>query len=118
MAHTTSRTVSRRYFDDDDTSESPVERSGRVTFDDRGNAVWAPARRKRASQPVLSLAEEVRPASGPVQHNQVGLKSGYDPYESGLLEGGKKDGFRKKKNLAALSKWIQLKKNMGSGTGE
>jgi hypothetical protein len=108
--------VSRRFFDDDEISETPAERSGRVTFDDRGNAVWAAARRKRTAQPVLSLAEEAVPVNGPVKHNRVGLKSGYDPYESGLLKGGKKEAFRKKKDLAALSKWIQLKKNMGSGS--
>ena len=110
--------MSRRFFDDEENSETAAERSGRVTFDDRGNAVWAAGRRKRTSQPVLSLAEEVVPAAGPVKHNRTGLKSGYDPYESGLLKGGKKEAFRKKKNLAALSKWIQLKKNIGSGSAE
>ena len=77
--------MSRRFFDDDEDSETAAERSGRVTFDDRGNAVWAAGRRKRTSQPVLSLAEEVVPAAGPVKHNRTGLKSGYDPYESGWM---------------------------------
>ena len=64
---------------------------------------------------MLSLAEEVVPVDGPVKHNRTGLKSGYNPYESGLLKGGKKEAFRKKKDLAALSQWIKLKKKMGDG---
>lgn len=105
-----------RFPDDDDSSdgtEAPAERSGRVQFDDRGNAVWQPGRRRRLDHPSLSLAEdEPAPLNG-AHDNPSGLKSGYDPYTSGLLKGGKKEEFRKRTDLRALSKWIQLKKNLG-----
>ncbi len=110
-----------RSFDDDDVPRErrdPEQRSGRVTFDDRGNAVWYTGRRKRLTHPALSLADDQDPPAGEARHNRVGLKKGYNPYESGLLEGGQKEAVRKKKDLAALSKWIALKKSMdGRGKG-
>jgi len=101
-----------RFFDEDDRDDAVADRSGRVEFDDRGNAVWQSGRRKPKS-PQLSIAEEEGHSNKHVKSNKAGMKSGYNPYESGMLKGGKKDGFAKKKDLAALSKWIQLKKNMG-----
>lgn len=104
-----------RFRDDDDSSDgdAPLDRSGRVQFDDRGNAVWQTGRRRRLDHPALSIAEDAPVPRREVHHNHVGLKSGYDPYASGVLNGGKKEELRKKKDLRALSKWIQLKKSMG-----
>lgn len=108
-----------RHFDDDQDDKgerAPAHRSGRVTFDDRGNAVWDTGRRKSVREhPALSLVDEEDSPLGEVRLNRGGAKKGYDPYESGLLTGKKKEAPRKKKDLAALSKWIQLKKNMEGG---
>lgn len=100
--------------DQDDNERGSTPRSGRVTFDDRGNAVWDTGRRKGVREnPGLSLVDEEDSPLGEVRHNRVGVKKGYNPYESGLLaDKKKKEEPRKRKDLAALSKWIQLKKNM------
>ncbi len=110
----------KRIFDDDlddaDDGQPHEKRSGRVTFDDRGNAVWDTGRRSSVRvHPGLSLADEQDSPLGEIRHNRSGAKKGYDPYESGLLAGGKKDIGRKRKDLAALSKWIKLKKNVDNG---
>lgn len=108
-----------RSQDDDDSSDggNPSDMpdpSGRVQFDDRGNAVWKTGRHRRLDHPALSIAEDGPAPIRQVQHNSVGLKSGYDPYGSGVLKGAKKkEEPRRKKDLRALSRWIQLKKNMG-----
>jgi hypothetical protein len=99
-----------RIFDEDDDIGDPLERSGRVRFDDRGNAVWEPVQRERSKRPILSLAEDEHTPQGEVKRNATGLKKGYDPYESGFLKGGRKEAFRKRKDLRALSEWIQAKK--------
>ncbi len=107
----------KRILDDDledSDDRQPVDkRSGRVTFDDRGNAVWDTGRRNSVRvHPGLSIAEEGDSPLGEIRHNRSGAKKGYDPYESGLLAGGKKDIGRKRKDLSKLSEWIKLKKNM------
>lgn len=103
-------------FRNDDEShdrDTPLERAGRIEFDDRGNAVWQPGRKRRLDNPSLSIAEEEPAPLRQVQHNRIGLKSGYDPYASGVLKGNKKKAeAARKKDLRALSEWIRLKKNM------
>ena len=44
-----------------------------------------------------------------IQPNPGGLKKGYDPYDSGMLQ---KKQWKKKKDLRALSKWIEQKKKL------
>jgi hypothetical protein len=99
--------VNRRHTEEDDTPQDQVERSGHVRFDERGNAVWD-ARGARIEHPALELSEELAPHAG-LKMNRNGLNVGYDPYRSGAHA---KEAWRKKKDLRALSKWIQLKKTM------
>ena len=101
-------------------SESPVApRTGRVRFDDRGNAVWewsatadagreAPKNALRALEhPALSLAADAPiPAEG-VKPNPHGTLKGYDPYDSGKLD---KKPQPRKKDLRKLGEWIALRK--------
>jgi len=87
----------------------PNEPSGEVRFDDRGNAVWETWRGGRLEHPALQLADEQLPRDGH-KTNPVGLRSGYNPYDSGVLGG--KDRPRRK-DLRALSKWIEQKKIRG-----
>lgn len=93
--------------------------TGRVQFDDRGNAVWewqvatgafgrevSTQRLQKLEHPALSLADEgTRPNS--VRSNPLGTKKGYDPYDSGKL--GKR-AAPQKKDLRRLSEWLKLKK--------
>jgi hypothetical protein len=107
-------------MDDDD---RPDNVSGRVKFDDRGNAVWewamatgafgrdvsSSARLRKIEHPGLSIIDDGPPPaqSETVRANPLGMKKGYDPYDSGKLakehQGGKKD-------LRKLSEWLKLKK--------
>jgi hypothetical protein len=97
--------------------------SGRVKFDDRGNAVWEWAmatgafgrdmstsgRVRRVTENIdLSIVDDGPPPSETVKVNPLGVKNGYDPYESGKLV--KDEGKGKKKDLRKLSEWLKLKK--------
>jgi hypothetical protein len=97
--------------------------SGRVKFDDRGNAVWewamatgafgrdvsSSARvRSIAEHPALSIVDDGPVPSETVKVNPLGVKNGYDPYESGKLV--KDRGKGGKKDLRKLSEWLKLKK--------
>ena len=102
-------------------NKEPVNASGRVKFDDRGNAVWewamatgafgrdmsSGARLKNFQNPALSIVDDGPPPSETVRPNPLGVKKGYDPYDSGKLD---KNGRRKKKDLRKLSEWLNLKK--------
>jgi pyruvate/2-oxoglutarate dehydrogenase complex dihydrolipoamide acyltransferase (E2) component len=94
--------------------------TGRVQFDDRGNAVWEWAvktgafardvvtdRLKRLEHPGLSLADEAPPPAGPIAENPLGAKKGYNPYESGKLGEAEKP---RKKDLRRLGEWLKLRK--------
>lgn len=99
---------------------------GRIAFDDRGNAVYAwnedrfsedgeegeRARRRALDHPGLSFVEEEQPGNAPIQNNAKGTRVGYNPYESGLLQ---RKPVAKKRDLRELSKWIEMKKRVGSG---
>ena len=102
---------------------------GRLEQDDRGNVTWqwsgggdlladdtlGAAERVRALvDPKLDVAEDVDPLNS-IQNNGKGLKSGYNPYNSGALG---KQSWKKKKNLRELSKWIELRKKVGSKAGD
>jgi hypothetical protein len=92
--------------------------TGRVDHDERGNAVWEWAKNLPGAaieNTGLAIVDDDRPSPlGTVKLNKVAAKSGYNPYESGLIE--KKRVARKQRDLRALSTWIeQQKKRDGSG---
>jgi len=94
--------------------------TGRVNFDDRGNAIWewqistgafgmevSTQRLQKLEHPALSIADEgTQPVA--VRPNPLGTKKGYDPYDSGKL--GKKPARPQKTDLRRLSEWLKLKK--------
>ena len=105
--------------------------SGRVKFDDRGNAVWewsvstgmfgtevSSSRLKKLENHTLSLADDSAlpppaAASGPttVKENRKGVTQGYSPYDSGLLVKAQAEvRATKKKDLRRLSDWLKLRK--------
>jgi len=111
-----------------DEAKKPVEakravapnQTGRVQFDERGNAVWewsvatgafgrevSTQRLQKLENPGLSLAEDAPTPLGLVKPNPHGTVKGYNPYDSGRL--GKAEPPRKK-DLKRLSEWLQLKK--------
>jgi hypothetical protein len=99
--------------------------AGHLGMDDRGNVTWewnedepdlvaddtlGAAERVRALvDPRLQVKDDDDDPLNPVQSNPKGLKSGYNPYNSGALG---KQSYKKKKNLKELSKWIELRKKM------
>ena len=95
--------------------------AGTMGLDDRGNVTWewkdqgdlladdtlGAAERVRALvDPRLKVTDDDDPGN-PIKSNPKGLKSGYNPYNSGALG---KQTWKKKRNLRELSKWIELKK--------
>ena len=95
--------------------------TGRVKFDDRGNAIWewsiatgafgrevSTERLHKLEHPSLSLADDASATSDSVRPNPLGTKKGYDPYDSGKL--GKPPAPPRKKDLQRLSEWLKLKK--------
>ena len=107
-----------------DTTRTPSaakKETGRVQFDDRGNAIWEWAvstgafgrevsteRMKKLENPGLSLADDAPTPSGKVKPNPQGVVKGYNPYDSGKL--GRTGPPPKKKDLRKLSDWLRLKK--------
>lgn len=94
--------------------------TGRVKFDERGNAVWewqlatgafgaevSTQRLQKLEHPALSIADDDPTPFETVRANPLGTKKGYDPYDSGKL--GKKPQPAKK-DLRKLSEWLKLKK--------
>jgi hypothetical protein len=103
--------------------ESPdvPKQSGRVQFDERGNAVWEWAiktgkfgrettteRLRRLESSGLSLADDAPTPLDKVKPNPQGTVKGYDPYDSGKL--ARSEGPKKKTDLRKLSDWLKLKK--------
>jgi hypothetical protein len=89
---------------------------GRIEFDELGNAVWVPASsnaseevmRRLLDDPTLAFSEDYSAGTVKrIQQNPVGLKKGYDPYDSGQLV---KKQWKKKKDLRKLSDWIKSKR--------
>jgi hypothetical protein len=99
----------------------PSDPPGAVRFDERGNAVYQwrddsladdseaaeRAREKALMHPGLSLVDEELPPQVAIQPNPKGLRHGYNPYESGMLD---KKERKAKRNLRELSKWIEAKR--------
>ena len=94
--------------------------TGRVKFDDRGNAVWewslatgafgkevSTERLQKLEHPALSIADDSPAAQGTVRPNPLGTEKGYDPYDSGKLG---RPTAPVKKDLRKLSEFLRLKK--------
>ena len=112
------------------TPEPDPNEPGRLELDDRGNVTWhwsdepdlnaddtlgAAERIRALVSPGLDVQEEPDDPLSPVQNNTKGLKTGYNPYNSGALG---KQSWKKKKDLRELSKWIELKKKMDDKKGK
>jgi hypothetical protein len=98
---------------------------GHLGVDDRGQVTWewnddggdllaedtlGAAERVRALvDPSLQVKDDDDDPTNPIKSNPKGLKTGYNPYNSGAL--GKSE-WKKKKNLKELSKWIELRKKL------
>jgi hypothetical protein len=98
--------------------------AGHLGTDDLGNVTWewqdegdlladdtlGGAERLRALvDPSLQVKDDDDDPTNPSRSNPKGLKSGYNPYNSGALG---KQAWKKKKDLRELSKWIELRKKM------
>lgn len=95
-----------------------------IAFDELGNAVWqfapdeevdlesssAPSR--TLEHPALSIVDDEPPDSPTIRTNVKGLRTGYNPYDSGQLAG---KVARKPRDMRELSKWIELRKKLESG---
>jgi hypothetical protein len=103
-------------------AKAAAKGTGRVKFDDRGNAIWewstatgafgrevSTERLQKLEHPALSIAAEDAPTPcDTVRANPLGTKKGYDPYDSGKL--GKAPAPPRKTDLRKLSEWLKLKK--------
>jgi len=115
------------WVDDDDDGPSYSE-AGQLAEDDRGNITWqwankevlqaddtagAIERLRALVDPNLDIVDS-EPAAHGIE-NPRGLKTGYNPYESGALV---KTGRQKKKktDLRELSKWIAAKRKLEDGS--
>ena len=109
-------------------NETGDKSTGRVKFDERGNAVWewqlatgafgvevSTQRLQKLEHPALSIADDGTTPFETVRSNPLGTKKGYDPYDSGKL--GKKPPPAKK-DLRKLSEWLKLKKQAESNKDE
>jgi hypothetical protein len=96
------------------------KKTGRVQFDDRGNAIWewsiatgafgrevTTQRLQKLEHPALSLADDAPTPLDLVKSNPQGTVKGYNPYDSGKLG---KAAPPRKTDLKKLSDWLALKK--------
>ena len=103
--------------------------SGRVKFDDKGNAIWewsvatgafgrevSTERLQKLENPALSIADDAPTPLDTVRPNPLGTKKGYDPYDSGKL--GKRPPAPVKKDLRRLSEFLKLKKQAANNNDD
>jgi len=99
--------------------------AGRLGLDDRGNVTWEwnedepdlvaddpigdTARVRALVDPRLQVKDDDDDPLNPIQSNPKGLKTGYNPYNSGALA---KQSYKRKRNLKELSKWIELRRKI------
>ncbi|MEY4932971.1 MAG: hypothetical protein RLZZ403_1291 [Pseudomonadota bacterium] len=95
-----------------------------IAYDELGNAVWqfapdeagAPGSAEQPNRtlehPALSIVDDDPPDSPAIRKNVKGLRTGYNPYDSGQLAG---KVTRKPRDMRELSKWIELRKKLESG---
>jgi hypothetical protein len=98
--------------------------------DDRGNKTWewandqelladdilgATSRLRALVDPSLQIRDDEDDPLNPAQSNPKGLKTGYNPYNSGALE---KQNWKRTKNLRELSKWIELRRKTAEKKGD
>jgi hypothetical protein len=86
---------------------------GRVTHDDRGQAVWewlvdinSTDVRRRLPELSVTGTEAASPSGAP-RFKKTFAESGFNPYETGLLE---KAPRLPKRDLRELSRWIEMRK--------
>jgi hypothetical protein len=128
MSEKPPRRLPGEWVDDDDRDEPSHAGAGHLAEDDRGNVTWqwankevlqaddtagAIERLRALVDPSLDIVDE-----GPAPHgieNPAGLKTGYDPYQSGALV---KTGRQRKRktDLRELSKWIEAKRKLDGGS--
>jgi hypothetical protein len=95
--------------------------TGHVEHDDRGNAVWQWAEdidsEPMLAAPVLEISDDTSDSRiesvNTGQYVRVIGKGGYNPYESGLV---RKKELPRKRDLKALSQWIEQRRGRGEPT--
>ena len=92
-----------------DDIERPDGRSGGVASSAGGLGSDETLRRLLDDDGLSFTEEDAKGTQRRIQPNPGGLKKGYDPYDSGMLL---KKQWKKKKDLHALSEWIERKKKL------
>jgi hypothetical protein len=101
-----------------------ADKAGKINFDDRGNAFFEwrddlvdedgdAAQRRRdiaLDNPGLSLVNDGMPRVTDLAPRDC--RSGYNPYESGVLD---RKSDARKRDLRELSKWIEARRKAGDG---